>query len=298
MKKTLLRIISIVISITIILCLCTACDGKNDSENDIKTQIDDAEEKVEEIAQNSSKVDVGKYVLVSEDKFSYETVDGGVAITLYSGEDTAIIIPDKIAGLDVVEIRAGTFADVSIVGVKLPDTLKLIGDSAFYFCTSLVEVEFGKSVVEIGQKAFEGCFALSKVKLNDNLDSIDDNAFLNCSSLEQITLNKNLKKLGAGAFCLCPLRSISIPGSVEIIGAQAFASCKELKNVTIEEGVKIIEKKAFETCKSIKKIQIPNSVVEIGIRVFNQIDDLTIYGSKGSVAEQYANDNKITFKES
>ena len=64
------------------------------------------------------------------------------------------------------------------------------------------------------------------------------------------------------------------------------------------EGVKKIGDRAFEACFEMEQIIISPSVTEIGSDVFLECkEDLVIYGAKGSIAEAYASENGIAFKE-
>ena len=54
---------------------------------------------------------------------------------------------------------------------------------------------------------------------------------------------------------------------------------------------------AFEGCESLEKIVIYNNCVEIDDTAFDGCDKLTIYGIKGSYAEQYATEHNIPFTE-
>lgn len=67
-------------------------------------------------------------------------------------------------------------------------------------------------------------------------------------------------------------------------------------NYTVKEGTKTIADDAFSQCASLTNIIIPDSVKSIGDSAFKGCDSLTIYGTAGSYAEKYANDNNIPFK--
>lgn len=79
--------------------------------------------------------------------------------------------------------------------------------------------------------------------------------------------------IGQGAFDgftigLSNLTSVTIPGSVTSIGADAFEDRFELTNVTISGNVTSIGEWAFAFCSSLTNITIPDSVISIADHAF------------------------------
>ncbi len=72
-------------------------------------------------------------------------------------------------------------------------------------------------------------------------------------------------------------------------------ACTNLVKINIPESVKFIGNNAFGDCENLSEITIPDSVSSIGITAFDNCKKLTIYGSSGSCAEKYANENGIKF---
>lgn len=121
----------------------------------------------------------------------------------------------------------------------------------------------GKPVVEIGDYAFDNDTALTTIK------------------------SSQLKRIGKGA----------------------FYSCTGLKDVTLISGATSIGSDAFYGCSSLKKVSVPASVTELGANALggptiNYADDgfhrknmeyFYIYGTEGSAAETYANENNMRF---
>ena len=77
------------------------------------------------------------------------------------------------------------------------------------------------------------------------------------------------------------ITSVTMPGSIEIIGDRAFADCTNLQNLVLSVGVKSIGNEAFLNCSKITSVTLPFSLESIGRRAFEgctnlyYINDLT-----------------------
>ncbi len=141
--------------------------------------------------------------------------------------------------------------------------------------SSVKSVAVGEGITNIGNYAFYECTSLTDVTLADTVASIDRCAFKNCWKLTTITLPDSLKTIENQAFCECSaLIEIIIPESVTTIGSEAFYKCKKLKQITVHYNVTSIGSYAFSTGAS-----------GFVLKVYT-----------GSYAEEYANDNFITFE--
>ena len=78
--------------------------------------------------------------------------------------DTVLVIPETYKGLPVT----------------------MIGDYAFYYCSSLTSVEIPDSVTTIDRGAFRECYGLTSVEIPDSVTTIGDYAFYNCSGLTSV----------------------------------------------------------------------------------------------------------------
>ncbi len=158
----------------------------------------------------------------------------------------------------------------------IPDSVKSIGDNAFYDCTSLASVTIPDSVTTIGDYAFRGCKSLVSVTIPDSVTTIGSEAFYNCTSLESVTIPDSVTTIGDSAFYDCTsLASVTIPDSVTSIGKGAFRYCKSLASVTIPDSVTTIGEYAFSVCNSLTSVTIPDSVTSIGEYAFSYCRSLT-----------------------
>ena len=71
----------------------------------------------------------------------------------------------------------------------IPDSVKGIGDSAFYSCDSLTSIVIPDSVTSIEEEAFLSCVALKSIVIGNGVTSIGTAAFMGCDSLKSITFN-------------------------------------------------------------------------------------------------------------
>lgn len=67
---------------------------------------------------------------------------------------------------------------------------------------------------------------------------------------------------------------VKIPNGVEVIKANAFYGCKNLKKVYISNTVRVIEENAFTGCENLQEIIIPSTVRVIGDRAFQSCRNL------------------------
>ena len=195
--------------------------------------------------------------------------DGTLAITSYKGISTAPVVPEYIGKSKVTAIGIKAFSPCasrmtdqieetrkSITSVKLPDTIKIIEDSAFELCGSLKEIKLPNSIFHIGDGAFARCGALKNIVIPESAVSLGNMVFRKCYSLERAEILSKPSMLPYGMFRECTaLKEIVIAEGTEKIGAQAFVMCESLETVTIPKGVKEIGDLSFNG-RSLKNVEI------------------------------------------
>lgn len=134
--------------------------------------------------------------------------------------------------------------------VKLPETIKAIGDNAF--CSSNIsEVIIPQGVTSIMDNAFNACNRLKSVTIPSTVTTIGMYAFSGCSSLQEIKLPSSITSIGTEAFGNCnKLNTVTIPSSVKEMG-NAFFGCFNLQSVYATSVLPIsIGQDAFSTWKT------------------------------------------------
>lgn len=120
--------------------------------------------------------------------------------------------------------------------VTIPDTVEVVGESAFENNQKVQFVVVPKSVKRLDAYVFWGCNHLEEVVLGKGLTAVDEYSFAGCTGLKQITIPDNVQSIDAQAFAGCTnLTDIYIPATVTSIAEDAFLNCA---NVTIhaDEG--------------------------------------------------------------
>lgn len=174
-----------------------------------------------------------------------------------------------------------------IVTVKLPKTLKYLGD-AFRECKNLRSIEMYDSLNTIGGWAFYECENLNNIVLPKNLKTISDHGFARCYSLQKIVMPEGLTRLDSRAFEYCSsLTDVTFPSTLETIGGEVFYECSALNNVVFPSNSKltVIEGGAFERCYSLPGIKLPNRLSIIGKEAFESCHNLKELNIPSSVTE-------------
>ena len=138
-------------------------------------------------------------------------------------------------------------------GYSIRKGVKVIGNSAFWLCSSLTNINIPNSVTNIGNEAFSGCKSLTKITIPSSVVNMNGNPFLGWDGdlynesegfiyEQQVLFNKDKTTL--------------------------IAYRSKDTNYSISNSVTNIGDRAFKGCISLTKINIPNSVTNIGDGAF------------------------------
>ena len=223
--------------------------------------------------------------------YTYTLDDANRAtITGYSGNATALYIPDEIDGHEVVAIGDSAFENrTDLRTVMIPDSVTEIGSCAFNNCTNLSNVTLSQNLKYMEGRAFGSCEKITKIEIPKSLEwcgstlydygpfgdctglktvifengttEISSHLFEKCTGLEEINIPDSVTEIEDSAFSGCVnLSKVNIPDTVTIIGEYAFDSCTNLTAVTLSENLEHMGGKAFGSCEKITKIEIPKSL--------------------------------------
>ncbi|MBQ8566546.1 MAG: leucine-rich repeat domain-containing protein [Clostridia bacterium] len=242
---------------------------------------------------NGNQCDRCKSTINFSNGMVYELNANGTEYTLVSigsCTDKKIIIPEKYNGLPVTAIGDKAFYyKGSIVEIIIPNSVKSIGNSAFSECTSLSKIHIGTGVTSIGDNAFLHCKSLKSLVIPDAVEAFGFAPFADCPSLTEFIVTSNSKSFktvegdvysldGKTLVFHAPGKStetINIPNTVTAIGDSAFYGCKNITAVTIHDKVTSIGSYAFSNCDKLQTLTLGNGIKTIGDAAFADCDEIT-----------------------
>jgi len=215
--------------------------------------------------------------------YSYIELDNCIKLIGYINVDITegiLTLPSIINDKTVLSIAKNAFSNLlGPTNIILPTMLTTINEKAFYNCdcitdaiipdsvtsigvmafasSNLYKVNLGNGVRNIGEKAFYQCINLcdyqtNRLNIYSNVLSIEKEAFSIVSStslpIYNLEISNGLIFIGESAFRHANIIMLTLPNSVEHIGAYAFSACPYLTRIEIGKGIKTIGEKAFSNC--------------------------------------------------
>lgn len=132
-----------------------------------------------------------------------------VALKKYMTNNTDATLSLDLKGAKLASISQRAFYEVTgLVSIKLPEGLKVIGDSwngsTFSECTALQSVEFPSTLEELNFASFWGCTSLETIDLSKTkVASIEAALFRNCSSLTSVSFGPETSVFNNTVFVGC-----------------------------------------------------------------------------------------------
>ena len=221
---------------------------------------------------------------------SLVTVPDGVEIIQgYAFENTGKIIATAHLPETLVEISDRGFYNSGINYVKLPETLKSIGEYAFdvqYGEANMVELELNRELEKIGASVVNDLYSVKLHPENEHF-KIDDGVLFSadgevlCAVLNEAdrsvsyTVPDGVKRISSFAFSeVSTFKTVNIPDSVTLIEEAAFSGCDSIVSIDIPKNVTSIEPYTFSSCRSLKTVTFSGCVEVIGDHAFSSCTSL------------------------
>ena len=236
----------------------------------------------------------------------YRVNEDHVEITGSNYQATSIEIPSTISGLPVTVIGDYAFNGSSITSIKIPDTVKVIGNYAFTMCSGLKSVTLPDSVESIGIRAFELCSSLSEVNFPDHLIKMNSMVFdstpwikaqrqkdplviVNGALIDgqnakgDIVIPSTVKYVASGTFERNDnITSVVFPSTVTELNDNTFFYCSNLTSADVRY-VTSIDSMAFAYCNKLTDLKVSKMLTAIDSYAFTDVTSratITVYGTK------------------
>ena len=175
--------------------------------------------------------------------------DGITIIGLDEGKlagTTKIKIPSKCKAIKSDYPPLGKDSYRSLIGgieeVEISDTVKEIGDYAFFEWKNIKKITIPESVTSIGKRAFYCCNSLTNITVPNSVTSIGECTFGSCNNLTNITIPNSVTSIDEGVFVDCSsLTNITYNGTQSqwnsISKASDWNRSSSIKTVTCTDGL-------------------------------------------------------------
>ena len=205
----------------------------------------------------------------ADDKDNFIIDENGV-LTGYKGYKTFVKIPDTVKA-----IGDNAFKNNDMIrNIYIPDSVTSIGENAFYDCDQLTSVFIPDSVTSVGSSCFRSCNNLTYAKLPQNMNVVSSNMFYECKKLETVVFGMNVTEIGYDAFYNCSQLKVDLPGNIKKIGEGTFRNCKSLTEITIPKSLTDCRYDIFSGCSNLKTIKFEKGITTIPESLFwGQSDD-------------------------
>lgn len=237
---------------------------------------------------------------VSPDNPCYKSVDGvvftksGRTILAYpNGKGTEYDIPE---GVDTIGHNfLNTNQDMT--RISFPSTLKVVGRSAFTYCTQMETNNLPDGVYQIYTNAFSNCRKM-KTSVPASITYLAMTAFNNCYCVTDATISNKLTMWGSQTFAsnnaMTKLTIMPDPETITEIPQFAFQNSPKITEIVVPEGYTKIGASAFSNCKGLKLVDLPSTLTTVEVTAFSNVNPDKII-VRATTPPEYTNERYYLF---
>lgn len=186
---------------------------------------------------------------------------------------TEVTIPESVRAIG----QSAFYDNQSLKSVTLNNRMETINRSLFNYCKKLAVVRGGRNVKIVDQSAFSGCDSLRSIS-DITPVTINSSAFYNCRKLESLNFSR-IKSIGYESFYCCfGLKEADLTTLTSIYG-RSFIACTGLKKVTFGNDITTIKSDAFNECDALEEVVLGSSI--------NSLESNCFYSTKNALKRVY-----------
>ena len=227
--------------------------------------------------------DSAKWTLTNESGEYTLTISGSGSV--YPGDYCATAwekyksqIKKAVVEEGITYLQSYAFMDcTNLRSVKLPVSLKGVGDVTFNNCKSLERIDIPQNAIEWWDTSFEGCESLAYINAdsgNRRFKSVNGVLFGKPSYVNMGDYDFEVLYRYPGGKADTYYK---VPDGITEIGKYAFSSNSHLENIDLPKTLSAegIGNHAFDHCTALKKIVFPSGITRFGEDVFCDCENLT-----------------------
>ena len=153
-----------------------------------------------------------------------------------------------LSGTQLKRIPADCFMYSDVEKVRLPPSIKTLGEGAFAHTYSLREVNLPPSIETLGGYAFARTVNLLRMDLSKTSIEVIPSYCFSGSGIQSIQFPGTLKKIQSKAFLHCGLKEVDLRGTQLTRLEGAFIDCYDLRTVYLPEALEDKAGNDFRGC--------------------------------------------------
>lgn len=187
----------------------------------------------------------------------------------------------------------------SLVTLTLPNSATVLSAFAINKCDNIGELTLPLECIELNMDAIYNCKNLHTLTLGGKLQKFNSSAIKECDKLSAFVVDEsnstfkaidgvlfskdgtelikyprglqnaayiipeNVTRIGDNAFEESQIESVTLPGTLQVIGRYSFSSSKNLSEIVMPNSVESLGTSAFSWCKKLKKVVLSDNIREI-----------------------------------
>ena len=246
----------------------------------------------------------------------------GIAVVGVKDGTTEVKIPEKFNDLDIISVSSDIF-NGTLKTLDIPKGVTYIDTQRVSNAVSLQEIrvaEENTAYASVDGVLFTEdlkellCYPAAKTDesftLPKETEKYDQKETFVCGKLKNIHVEEGNSKYSSYDGCIYNKEKtllltipeakteVKVPGTV-VLDNTTFNSRSNITKIELEEGIQTIMSYVFNYCTGIKELYLPDSLESIEADAFNGVNlkQVTVYGNRGTYAEEFAKKNGCAFEE-